>query len=84
MPLASLRAPAVQAPAWIELARHDASRDLPWQAGYAARQALRCDGWREHRTDGGIVIDLGTNEIIACGLFIPRDNKTFSGLALEP
>lgn len=42
-PWALLRASAVQAPAWLDLARHYAGRNLSWQAGYAARQALRCD-----------------------------------------
>lgn len=28
---------------WLDLARSYASHDLPWQAGYAARQALRFD-----------------------------------------
>ncbi len=32
-----------QAPAWLSLARGYAARGLPWQAGYTARQALRCD-----------------------------------------
>lgn len=43
MPWALLRASAVQAPVWLDLARHYASRGLHWQAGHAARQALRCD-----------------------------------------
>ncbi len=34
---------AAQAPVWFELARDYAGRGLPWQAGYAARQALRLD-----------------------------------------
>jgi predicted O-linked N-acetylglucosamine transferase (SPINDLY family) len=38
-----LRADPAQAPAWLELARDYAARALPWQAGYAARQALRLD-----------------------------------------
>lgn len=40
---AKLRATPVQAEVWLELARHYSRRDLPWQASYAARQALRCD-----------------------------------------
>ena len=39
----SLRASPVQASAWFELSRAYAAANLPWQAGYAARQALRCD-----------------------------------------
>ncbi|MSP98819.1 MAG: hypothetical protein EXR29_16705 [Betaproteobacteria bacterium] len=42
-PWARLRASAIQAPAWLDLARDYASRGLTWQAGYAARQTLRCD-----------------------------------------
>lgn len=42
-PWARLRISAVQANVWLELARDYAGRRLPWQAGYAARQALRCD-----------------------------------------
>ena len=38
-----LRANPAHAPAWLELARDYKRRNLPWQAGYAARQALRCD-----------------------------------------
>lgn len=33
----------VQALVWLELARRYANNGLPWQASYAARQALRCD-----------------------------------------
>lgn len=39
----SLRASPIQANAWLDLASRYAQRSLPWQAGYAARQALRCD-----------------------------------------
>jgi predicted O-linked N-acetylglucosamine transferase (SPINDLY family) len=38
-----LRQDPLQAPAWLALARDYAARALPWQAGYAARQALRLD-----------------------------------------
>ena len=38
-----LRQDPLQAPVWLALARNYAARDLPWQAGYAARQALRLD-----------------------------------------
>ena len=38
-----LRSSPVQASAWFELARQYDQRSLPWQAGYAARQAVRCD-----------------------------------------
>lgn len=39
----TLRAGVVNAPAWLALARDYDSRALPWQAAYAARQAVRCD-----------------------------------------
>lgn len=42
-PWALLRRSAIQASVWFELARDYAVRGLPWQAGYAARQALRCN-----------------------------------------
>lgn len=42
-PWGLLRASAVQPLAWLDLARHYAGRQLPWQADYAARQAVRCD-----------------------------------------
>jgi len=38
-----LRASPKQPLLWLELARGYESHGLPWQAGYAARQALRCD-----------------------------------------
>jgi protein O-GlcNAc transferase len=38
-----LRVSAVQPRLWLELAIDYQRHDLPWQAGYAARQALRCD-----------------------------------------
>jgi len=38
-----LRSSAVRAEVWRDLARAYAARGLPWQAGYAGRQALRLD-----------------------------------------
>ncbi|MES2354011.1 MAG: hypothetical protein V4568_06305 [Pseudomonadota bacterium] len=38
-----LRTAATQAQAWLELARRYADIGMPWQAGYAARQAVRVD-----------------------------------------
>jgi predicted O-linked N-acetylglucosamine transferase (SPINDLY family) len=38
-----LRGSALKATAWLDLAREYGHRGLQWQAGYAARQALRCD-----------------------------------------
>lgn len=39
----SLRQSVAQPKVWLDLALCYASRSLPWQAGYAARQALRLD-----------------------------------------
>ncbi len=38
-----LRQDPLRALVWLALARNYAARDLPWQAGYAGRQALRLD-----------------------------------------
>jgi predicted O-linked N-acetylglucosamine transferase (SPINDLY family) len=38
-----LRLDPLQAPPWLALAQDYATRQLPWQAGYTARQALRID-----------------------------------------
>jgi protein O-GlcNAc transferase len=38
-----LRTSPAQATVWLDLAHKYGQRSLPWQAGYAARQALRCD-----------------------------------------
>ncbi len=40
---ALLRTSPTQPALWLDLARSYAGRGLPWQAGYAARQALRLD-----------------------------------------
>jgi len=37
------------------------------------------DGWREHRADGGIVIDVGSNEIILRGLSMPHSPRWHQG-----
>ena len=33
------------------------------------------DGWREHRRDGGVVIDVASNEIVARGLSMPHSPR---------
>jgi len=33
------------------------------------------DGWREHRTDGGIVLDVQRNQVIATGLSMPHSPR---------
>lgn len=35
------------------------------------------DGWRDHRRDGGCVIDLVSNEIIAAGLSMPHSPRCY-------
>lgn len=37
------------------------------------------DGWREHRRDGGCVIDITTNEIVATGLSMPHSPRWHGG-----
>ena len=35
------------------------------------------DGWREHRSNGGILIDVKTNEIVASGLSMPHSPRWY-------
>ena len=37
------------------------------------------DGWRDHRADGGIVIDVQSNEIVASGLSMPHSPRWHQG-----
>lgn len=37
------------------------------------------DGWREHRHDGGIVIDVDTDEIVCTGLSMPHSPRWANG-----
>lgn len=37
------------------------------------------DGWREHRADGGIVIDVASGEIVARGLSMPHSPRWHQG-----
>lgn len=37
------------------------------------------DGWRDRRTDGGVVIDVTTDEIIASGLSMPHSPRVLDG-----
>ena len=37
------------------------------------------DGWRDRRRDGGVVIDVQTNEIIATGLSMPHSPRVYRG-----
>lgn len=37
------------------------------------------EGWREHRRDGGVVMDIRTNEIVADGLSMPHSPRMHEG-----
>ena len=37
------------------------------------------DGWREHRRDGGLVIDIATGETVAAGLSMPHSPRLYRG-----
>ena len=37
------------------------------------------DGWREHRTDGGIVIDIASGEVVCRGLSMPHSPRLYEG-----
>lgn len=37
------------------------------------------DGWRERRQDGGVVIDVASNEIVASGLSMPHSPRLYDG-----
>jgi uncharacterized protein (TIGR03032 family) len=37
------------------------------------------DGWREHRADGGMVIDITTNDVVAGGLAMPHSPRFYNG-----
>ena len=35
------------------------------------------DGWRDHRADGGIVMDIQSNEVVASGLSMPHSPRVY-------
>lgn len=37
------------------------------------------DGWRDRRSDGGVVIDVASNEIVASGLSMPHSPRVYRG-----
>lgn len=37
------------------------------------------DGWRERRRDGGVIIDVASNEIVARGLSMPHSPRLYDG-----
>jgi uncharacterized protein (TIGR03032 family) len=41
----------------------------------AVARADVADGWRDHRTDGGLVLDVASGEIIATGLAMPHSPR---------
>ncbi|HEY9697361.1 MAG TPA: TIGR03032 family protein [Trichocoleus sp.] len=45
----------------------------------ACSQSDVVDGWRDRRREGGCVIDLQTNEIIAAGLSMPHSPRYYQG-----
>ena len=45
----------------------------------AVSQSDVADGWREHRADGGIVIDVESNEIVLEGLSMPHSPRWHNG-----
>lgn len=45
----------------------------------AVSQSDVVDGWRDHRADGGVVIDVNTNEIVANGLSMPHSPRWHTG-----
>jgi uncharacterized protein (TIGR03032 family) len=44
----------------------------------AVSQSDVADGWREHRPDGGIVIDVKRNEIVCSGLSMPHSPRWYN------
>lgn len=43
----------------------------------AASRSNVADGWRDHRRDGGVVIDVESNEIVAEGLSMPHSPRWY-------
>ena len=37
------------------------------------------DGWREHRRDGGVVVDVASNEVVVRGLSMPHSPRMYRG-----
>ncbi len=37
------------------------------------------DGWRDRRTDGGVVIDVASNEVVCSGLSMPHSPRLYRG-----
>jgi uncharacterized protein (TIGR03032 family) len=45
----------------------------------AVSQSDVADGWRDHRRDGGCVIDVRTNKILVTGLSMPHSPRVYRG-----
>lgn len=45
----------------------------------AAGKTDVADGWRDHRANGGIVIDVNTNDIVLTGLLMPQSPRWHNG-----
>jgi len=45
----------------------------------AVSQSDVADGWRDRRHDGGIVVDVASNEIVASGLSMPHSPRLYRG-----
>lgn len=45
----------------------------------AVSRSNTIDGWRDRRTDGGIVIDVQSNEIVCRGLSMPHSPRLYNG-----
>lgn len=43
----------------------------------AASQSDVIDGWRDHRRDGGVIVDIDSNEIVAQGLSMPHSPRFY-------
>ena len=37
------------------------------------------EGWREHRRDGGVIIDIESNEVVCLGLSMPHSPRWYRG-----
>jgi uncharacterized protein (TIGR03032 family) len=45
----------------------------------AVSEADAVDGWRDHRIDGGVVLDIDANEVLARGLSMPHSPRMLNG-----
>jgi len=45
----------------------------------AVSQSDTIDGWRDRRADGGVIIDVASNEIVTAGLSMPHSPRVYNG-----